>query len=64
MVKNCYEFEVQLIVNGALVNEIKKVRIMGNEFEECENKLYDHFKKMKNVKVAGCYYVQNFIVIE
>ena len=64
MVKGCYEFEVHLMVNGEFEKDLQKVRILGKDYEECENKLYDHFKKKKNVKLASVNYVQNFKVID
>ena len=52
MVKDCYEFEVQLMVNGEFLKELKKLRVMGKSYEECERKLMNYYNKMNNVKLS------------
>ena len=64
MVKHCYEFEVQLMVNGEFLKNLQKVRIIGNNYNECENKLITNFQKVDNVKLIDKYFIDNYTVIE
>ena len=64
MVKYCYEFEVQLMVNGEFLKELKKVRVMGESYEECEIKLINYYNKMTNVKLIDIYFIENYLILE
>ena len=57
MIKSCYEFEVQLFVNGEFEKELRKVRIIGKDYNECENKMVEHFNKMDNVRLIDIYFI-------
>ena len=57
MTKDCYEFEVQLMVNGEFLKELKKLRVMGKSYEECEGKLINYYNKMNNVKLIDIYFI-------
>ena len=64
MVKDCYEFEVQLMVNGEFLKELKKLRVMGQSYEECERKLINYYNKMTNVKLIDIYFIENYLILE
>ena len=64
MVKDCYEFEVQLMVNGEFLKELKKLRVMGKSYEECERKLMNYYNKMNNVKLIDIYFIENYLILE
>ena len=64
MVKDCYEFEVQLMVNGEFLKELKKLRVMGKSYEECERKLINYYNKMTNVKLIDIYFIENYLILE
>ena len=64
MVKDCYEFEVQLMVNGEFLKELKKIRVMGKSYEECERKLINYYNKMANVKLIDIYFIENYLILE
>ena len=64
MVKYCYEFEVQLMVNGEFLKELKKVRVMGESYEECEIKLINYYNKMTNVKLIDIYFIDLYLILE
>ena len=64
MTKECYEFEVQLMVNGEFLKDLKKVRVMGKSYEECERKLINHYNKMANVKLIDIYFIENYLILE
>ena len=64
MVKDCYEFEVQLMVNGEFLKELKTLRVMGESYEECERKLINYYNKMPNVKLIDIYFIDIYLVIE
>ena len=64
MVKDCYEFEVQLMVNGEFLKELKKARVMGESYEECERKLINYYNKMTNVKLIDIYFIENYLILE
>ena len=64
MVKECYEFEVQLMVNGEFLKDLKKVRVMGKSYEECERKLINYYNKMTNVKLIDIYFIENYLILE
>lgn len=64
MVKDCYEFEVQLMVNGEFLKELKKLRVMGQSYEECERKLINYYNKMANVKLIDIYFIENYLILE
>ena len=64
MVKDCYEFEVQLMVNGEFLKELKTLRVMGESYEECERKLINYYNKMTNVKLIDIYFIDIYLVIE
>ena len=64
MLKDCYEFEVQLMVNGEFLKELKKLRVMGKSYEECERKLMNYYNKMNNVKLIDIYFIENYLILE
>ena len=64
MTKDCYEFEVQLMVNGEFLKELKKLRVMGNSYNECERKLINYYNKMNNVKLIDIYFIENYLILE
>ena len=64
MTKDCYEFEVQLMVNGEFLKDLKKVRVMGKSYEECERKLINYYNKMANVKLIDIYFIENYLILE
>ena len=64
MVKDCYEFEVQLMVNGEFLKELKKIRVMGKSYNECERKLINYYNKMSNVKLIDIYFIENYLILE
>ena len=64
MVKYCYEFEVQLMVNGEFLKELKKIRVMGKSYEECERKIINYYNKMNNVKLIDIYFIENYLILE
>ena len=64
MIKSCYEFEVQLFVNGEFEKELRKVRIIGKDYNECENKMVEHFNKMDNVRLIDIYFIENYLILE
>ena len=64
MTKDCYEFEVQLIVNGEFLKELKKLRVMGKSYDECERKLMNYYNKMNNVKLIDIYFIENYLILE
>ena len=64
MVKDCYEFEVQLMVNGEFLKELKKLRVMGKSYDECERKLINYYNKMTNVKLIDFYFIENYLILE
>ena len=64
MVKECYEFEVQLMVNGEFLKELKKLRVMGESYDECERKLINYYNKMTNVKLIDIYFIENYLILE
>ena len=64
MVKDCYEFEVQLMVNGEFLKELKKLRVMGKSYGECERKLINYYNKMDNVKLIDIYFIENYLILE
>ena len=64
MVKDCYEFEVQLLVNGEFLKELKKLRVMGKSYDECERKLINYYNKMTNVKLIDIYFIENYLILE
>ena len=64
MVKDCYEFEVQLMVNGEFLKDLKKLRVMGKSYEECERKLINYYNKMTNVKLIDIYFIENYLILE
>ena len=64
MTKDCYEFEVQLMVNGEFLKELKKLRVMGQSYEECERKLINYYNKMANVKLIDIYFIENYLILE
>ena len=64
MVKDCYEFEVQLMVNGEFLKDLKKLRVMGKSYNECERKLINYYNKMTNVKLIDIYFIDIYLVIE
>ena len=64
MVKICYEFEVQLMVNGEFLKELKKLRVMGKSYEECERKLVNYYNKKSNVKLIDFYFIENYLILE
>ena len=64
MVKDCYEFEVQLMVNGEFLKELKKLRVMGKSYDECERKLINYYNKMTNVKLIDIYFIENYLILE
>ena len=64
MTKECYEFEVQLMVNGEFLKDLKKVRVMGKSYEECERKLINYYNKMANVKLIDIYFIENYLILE
>ena len=64
MVKDCYEFEVQLMVNGEFLKELKKLRVMGKSYDECERKLINYYNKMNNVKLIDIYFIENYLILE
>ena len=64
MVKDCYEFEVQLMVNGEFLKELKKLRVMGKSYDECERKLINYYNKMTNVKLIYIYFIENYLILE
>ena len=64
MVKDCYEFEVQLMVNGEFLKDLKKLRVMGKSYNECERKLINYYNKMTNVKLIDIYFIDNYLILE
>ena len=64
MTKDCYEFEVQLMVNGEFLKELKKLRVTGQSYEECERKLINYYNKMTNVKLIDIYFIENYLILE
>ena len=64
MVKDCYEFEVQLMVNGEFLKDLKKLRVMGKSYDECERKLINYYNKMTNVKLIDIYFIENYLILE
>ena len=64
MSKDCYEFEVQLMVNGEFLKELKKLRVMGESYDECERKLINYYNKMTNVKLIDFYFIENYLILE
>ena len=64
MVKDCYEFEVQLMVNGEFLKDLKKLRVMGESYDECERKLINYYNKMTNVKLIDIYFIENYLILE
>ena len=64
MVKDCYEFEVQLMVEGEFLKELKKLRVMGKSYDECERKLVNYYNKMTNVKLIDIYFIENYLILE
>ena len=64
MTKDCYEFEVQLMVNGEFLKELKKIRVMGNSYEECEGKLINYYNKITNVKLIDIYFIDIYLILE
>ena len=64
MTKDCYEFEVQLMVNGEFLKELKKLRVMGKSYDECERKLINYYNKMANVKLIDIYFIENYLILE
>ena len=64
MVKDCYEFEVQLMVNGEFLKELKTLRVMGESYDECERKLINYYNKMTNVKLIDIYFIENYLILE
>ena len=64
MVKDCYEFEVQLMVNGEFLKELKTLRVIGESYEECERKLINYYNKMTNVKLIDIYFIENYLILE
>ena len=64
MVKDCYEFEVQLMVNGEFLKELKKIRVMGESYDECERKLINYYNKKSNVKLIDFYFIENYLILE
>lgn len=64
MTKDCYEFEVQLLVNGEFLKELKKLRVMGKSYDECERKLINYYNKMSNVKLIDIYFIENYLILE
>ena len=64
MVKDCYEFEVQLMVNGEFLKDLKKLRVMGKSYNECERKLINYYNKMTNVKLIDIYFIENYLILE
>ena len=64
MVKDCYEFEVQLMVNGEFLKDLKKLRVMGKSYDECERKLINYYNKMTNVKLIDFYFIENYLILE
>ena len=64
MVKDCYEFEVQLMVDGEFLKELKTLRVMGESYEECERKLINYYNKMANVKLIDIYFIENYLILE
>ena len=64
MVKDCYEFEVQLMVNGEFLKELKKLRVMGESYDECERKLINYYNKMANVKLIDIYFIDIYSILE
>ena len=64
MSKDCYEFEVQLMVNGEFLKDLKKLRVMGKSYDECERKLINYYNKMTNVKLIDFYFIENYLILE
>ena len=64
MTKDCYEFEVQLMVNGEFLKDLKKLRVMGKSYDECERKLINYYNKMTNVKLIDFYFIENYLILE
>ena len=64
MVKDCYEFEVQLMVNGEFLKDLKKLRVIGKSYDECERKLINYYNKMTNVKLIDIYFIENYLILE
>ena len=64
MTKDCYEFEVQLMVNGEFLKELKKIRVMGESYGECEGKLINYYNKTSNVKLIDFYFIENYLILE
>ena len=64
MVKDCYEFEVQLMVNGEFLKELKTLRVMGESYDECERKLINYYNKMTNVKLLDIYFIDTYLILE
>ena len=64
MTKDCYEFEVQLMVNGEFLKELKTLRVMGESYDECERKLINYYNKMTNVKLIDIYFIENYLILE
>ena len=64
MTKDCYEFEVQLMVNGEFLKELKTLRVMGESYDECERKLINYYNKMTNVKLIDIYFIDLYLILE
>ena len=64
MVKECYEFEVQLMVNGEFLKDLKKFRVMGKSYDECERKLINYYNKITNEKLIDIYFIENYLILE
>lgn len=63
MYKNCCEFEVQLLINGEFAKELKRVRVIGDDIEKCEEKIYNHYNSL-GVKVVDIYRIENYLILE
>lgn len=59
-----YEFQVQLMVNGEFLKDLKKLRVMGKSYDECERKLINYYNKMNNVKLIDFYFIENYLILE
>ena len=64
MVKDCYEVDVQLMLNGEFLKELKKLRVMGKSYNECERKLINYYNKMTNVKLIDIYFIDLYLILE
>ena len=62
--RSCYEFQLQLMVNGEYLKELYTLRIIAEYYELAEFKLKEYFKNKTNLKLVDFYFINDYDVLE